>query len=411
MAYQLQLFWQCRIVRRLAFPLLAVAIGCHRAPSSVPTGEAAASTSSRRVVALGRLEPAGGVVSISAVPGERLQKFADGVVEGATVAAGAELARVSSFDLRQTQLDAASIKLDMAKKQRDQQIATAQAQVEQAEAAKAQAEAKYQETFSQQQQLDNLREAAAIAADDLKELEQLRKSDPELVTEQQMRRRRNASDRATTEYQTAAATLPAAQNAAAKAVEAAEANVKLAGQNLEMAQKVDQTLAAEMERKAAEEALDQSILSVPKVEGGSTEFRVLRIMMQPGEFVAQIPILEIGDVSKMVAIAEVYEADAKEIVPGQSATIRSPAFAGKYADGALGSEGGIRGKVTRVGTVVASPNLTNRNPLAPSDRSVVEVVVAIDPADKDATAEAARRIGLQVTVEFGEKPASSANAK
>jgi hypothetical protein len=64
-----------------------------------------------------------------------------------------------------------------------------------------------------------------------------------------------------------------------------------------------------------------------------------------------------------------------------------------------------------VGTVVASPNLTNRNPLAPSDRSVVEVVVAIDPADKDATAEAARRIGLQVTVEFGEKPASSANDK
>jgi hypothetical protein len=30
------------------------------------------------------------------------------------------------------------------------------------------------------------------------------------------------------------------------------------------------------------------------------------------------------------------------------------------------------------------------------------------PADKEATAEAARRIGLQVTVEFGEKPGQSA---
>jgi hypothetical protein len=53
--------------------------------------------------------------------------------------------------------------------------------------------------------------------------------------------------------------------------------------------------------------------------------------------------------------------------------------------------------------MVGSPGLTNRNPLAPSDRSVVEVVVAIDPADQAATAEAARHIGLQVTVEFAER--------
>jgi HlyD family secretion protein len=132
-------------------------------------------------------------------------------------------------------------------------------------------------------------------------------------------------------------------------------------------------------------------------------------MMQPGEFVAQIPVLEIGDVSHMVAIAEVYEADAKEIVPGQTAMIRSSAFAGKYADGSVGSDGGIRGKVTRVGTMVASPGLTNRNPLAPSDRSVVEVVVDIDSNDKEATAEAARRIGLQVTGEFRDKPGAPAS--
>jgi hypothetical protein len=59
--------------------------------------------------------------------------------------------------------------------------------------------------------------------------------------------------------------------------------------------------------------------------------------------------------------------------------------------------------------MVASPGLTNRNPLAPSDRSVVEVRVEIDPADAAATAEAARRVGLQVTVEFDEQPAASAS--
>jgi hypothetical protein len=105
----------------------------------------------------------------------------------------------------------------------------------------------------------------------------------------------------------------------------------------------------------------------------------------------------------MTTVAEVYEADAKEIVEGQGAVIRSPAFAGKFADDAAGG-GGIRGKVSRIGRLIASPGLTNRNPLAPSDRSVVEVEIAIDPADSAATEEAAKRIGLQVTVEFDQKP-------
>ncbi len=362
----------------------------------------AGSAESRQIVALGRLEPAGGIISISALPGERLKNFADGVIEDATVTAGAELARVDSFDLRQTQLEAAETKFDMSKKQRERDRGAAAAQLDQALATRAQTEAKYQETIAQQEQLQNLSEVAAIAQEDYQLLERLQKTDPELVTDHQLRRRRNAADRAVNEYEAASAAYPHALEAAKKSVEAAEANVKLARKNLELAENLDQTLVADIERRVAEKSLDQSVLRAPKVDGGSTEFKVLRILLQPGEFVAQIPILEIGDVSRMVAIAEVYEADAKELVVGQSAVIRSPAFADKFADG-------IRGKVTRVGSMVASPGLTNRNPLAPSDRSVVEVRVEIDPADAIATAEAARRVGLQVTVEFDEQPAATAS--
>ena len=62
-------------------------VGCGRSTVEVtsPTGAPAA----REVVALGRLEPAGGIISISALPGEKLLKFSDNVVEGATVPAGA----------------------------------------------------------------------------------------------------------------------------------------------------------------------------------------------------------------------------------------------------------------------------------------------------------------------------------
>ncbi len=388
--------------------LLCLIVGCHRGGN--PTGSNQPGTAApRRVVALGRLDPAGGVISISAVPGERLLAYCPGVAEGNTVHAGGQLAKVASYDLRQSQLEAADLKLKLAKTQHEQQLAAAKAQLEQAQAAKAQADAKFRETQSQQLQLDNLKEASSIAEDNYKDLQRLHSSDPELVTEQQLRRRGNELQKALNDYHAVAATLPAALTAAQKSVEAAEANVKLAQQNLEMAEKVDQTAAAEVERKVAEQSLDQSILQAPHVEGGSTEFRVLKIMVQPGELIAQIPVLQIGDVSHMVAVAEVYEADAKEIAVGQAATIRSAAFAGKYSDGAVGSPGGIHGKVTYVGTMVASPGLTNRNPLAPSDRSVVEVRVDIDPKDKEATAEAASRIGLQVTVEFGERPGATAS--
>lgn len=398
----------CRhVCRARAACLLAtfVAIGCDRT-SSDDAPEALANTAKRQVVALGRLEPAGGVISISALPGERIQSFAPGVVEGATVGAGAELARVDSYGLRSTQLEAAETKFQMAVKQRGRDQGVVEAQLEQALASRAQAEAKHQETIAQQRQLENLSEAAAIAQGDLQQLERLQASDPELVTDQQLRRRRNAADRAANEYEAAAAAYPHALEAAKQAVAAADANVRVAQQNVELTEKLDPSTVAEIERRAAASMLDQSVLRAPNVEGGSSSFQVLRILMQPGEFVAQIPILELGDVGKMVAIAEVYEADAKELSVGQAAVIRSPAFAGKFADGA-GDDGGIRATVTRIGTMVASPGLTNRNPLAPSDRSVVEVRVEIDPADAEATQEAARRVGLQVTVEFGPSPGAA----
>jgi HlyD family secretion protein len=394
----------------VSYMALSVALfGCSEPP--VDDASSIEASGTRQVVALGRLEPAGGVISISAIPGEKLLQFADGVLEGAKVSAGAELARVESYKLRQAQLEAAEVKLDLARKQRERERGAAAAQVDQSLAVQAQSEAKLQETLSQQQQLENLSEAAAIAQDDYAQLEKLQATDPELVTEHQLRRRRNAADRALKEYESAAGAYPHALEAAKKSLDAAEANVKLAQQNLDLAEDVDQTVIAEMETRVAAESLNQSLLRAPAVVGGSANFEVLRILLQPGEFVAQLPVMELGDLSKMVAVAEVYEADAKELAPGQSALIRSPAFAGPFADGADNGQGGLRGKVVRIGSMIGSPGLTNRNPLAPSDRSVVEVRVEIDAADQAATAEAAKRVGLQVTVEFGDKPGAASQTR
>src|SRR5690606_37961998 len=204
-------------------------------------------------------------------------------------------------------------------------------QVEQALATQAQAEAKLRETMAQEGKLQNLAEAAAIAADDYAKLVQLQSEDEELVTPHQLRRRKNASERAAKEYEAAAAAYPDGLEAARKGVAAAEAGVRLAKQNAALVEKVDQTMAADLNRQAAAAALDQSVLRAPVVEGEGTVFTVFRTMVEPGELIAQTPVLDIADLSRMLCVAEVYEADAKEIKVGQAVRLRSPAFTGKYA--------------------------------------------------------------------------------
>lgn len=374
-------------------------VGCGKPIVGTVAPEGAATSAPRQVVALGRIEPAGGVIAISALPGERLTNYAAGVEAGATVPAGAELARTATFELRQTQLKAAELKLAMSQEQRSQELIAAKVQLEQSLATLAQAEAKLREMLAQDGKLQNLAEAAAIAQQDYETLAAMRADDDELVTEHQLRRRRNASDRAVQEYESAAATYPDALEAARKGVAAAEAGVTLAKQNVQLHEKLDPTMAADLERQAAATTLDQSVLRAPAIKGEAEEFTILRTLLNPGELVAQSPVLEIADLIHMSCVAEVYEADAKEIEVGQPVRLRSPAFTGDFADGSSGA-GGLPGRVARIGSMVASPGLTNRNPLAPSDRSVVEVDVEIDPQNKAATAEAARRVGLQVTVEF-----------
>jgi HlyD family secretion protein len=388
--------------------MAATLAGCG-SPTPAPPAATKPAPANRQIVSLGRLEPAGGVIDVSALPGERLEYLAPNVKVGAVVPAGAELGRLGSYALRQAQLDAVQTRLDLAQQQRVQELAVAKATVSKAEAALAQAEAKAAEVQAQQAKLQNLKDAADIAQQDIDLVEELRSSDLDLLTEQQARRKRNLANRVIKEFEAAEQTFLASLKAAETAVRLAEQNVEFAKKSLERAEAIDQSEALAKELKVAQESLEQSVLRAPKATQGSREFTIVKVSTKPGGFVTQIPILQLGDLTRMVCVAEVYESDAKEIEKDQSATIRSSAFSEKFA------ASGLQGRVVEVGTMITSPALTNRNPLAPSDRSIVEAVIAIDPdgKDKEATKEAARRIGLQVTVEFGAKkgqPAAAAPA-
>jgi HlyD family secretion protein len=393
---------------------ILVGAGCNSAPRNA--NSAGAASGERQIVALGRLEPAGGVLEIGALPGDVLKRFADGVSEGAVVDSGAELAYLESYDLRATQLDAANAKLELGQKQRIQELAVAKANHERAVAAKAEADAKLQELEAQAEALENLAESARIAQADFQSLVDLRATDSELVTDIQFRRKQNEAERAVKDFEVKQRTHAAAMNAAQAAVAAAIENVELGRVNLELAEEVDQSLVAKIEKRVAEETLEQSVLRTPAPRGDNQpKYTVLKAFVEPGEFITQLPVFQIADVSRMACIAEVYEADVKDIAVGQKVTIHSPALSKPYADAEAADGGpGLPGTVARIGSLVSSGGLIQRNPLAPSDRSIVEVTIDIEGGNAAATAkamqEAAGHIGLQVTVKFGAKPGQSAEA-
>ncbi|QDS98056.1 hypothetical protein [Adhaeretor mobilis] len=386
--------------------LLAIAgltlVGCRDKPSSSAQNVRGTTSGPRRVVALGRLQPAGGVISISAIPGERIESYAMHVVEGGQVAAGSKLAVLSSYTLRSKQVEALEKKYDLAQKQQKYEKGGAQLQVYQATAAVAEATAKIAEINSQKNKLSGLGEAAAIATEDVQRLAQLQRQDPELVTPHELRRKENEAARARNEHRSLKDSLLAAETAATVALETAVASKALAESNVSQLTDIDQSEVVRLELEVAQQTVQQSELYAPGAEN-DPPLTILKKFVEPGEFITQLPVLQAADLSTMVCIAEVYEGDLTQIKECQEVVITSSAFDSKFASG-------IRGKVVHIGSMIGNPELTNRNPLAPSDRSVVEVRIEFDPKrDTEeerekrliaVTKEAAARVGLQVTVEF-----------
>jgi len=355
------------------------------------------------------------------------------VVENQRVPANGILGLLASYDVGKAQLAALLKKKELAAKNQLHQMEVAKAQKKQAEASLAQAQAKLTELELQSDKLTALEIASRLAVEEFMRLEALRLEDPELVTEHQLMKRENEMETALADFKILNDSYASAKDAADKTVIAAEANIRVADLTLQQLAQGLEEQAVMQEIEVAQETLKRSVLMAPNVSAdtlqnvleieavadhppGSVDDRnsltVLKVFLRPGEFITQMPIMQLGDLSQMVCVAEVYEADVKDLQIGQAAVIRSPAFSGDFADG-INPEtkertGGMKGRIERIGGMIGSPGLANRNPLAPADRSVVEVLVAIE--DPAAIAEAARRVGLQVTVEFDKPTAEETTA-
>ncbi len=105
--------------------------------------------------------------------------------------------------------------------------------------------------------------------------------------------------------------------------------------------------------------------------------RVLKVLVHPGEL-SSGTLLEMGDVSSMSARAEVYQSDVPRIQVGDPVEVDI-----------LGTH--VAGKVSRIGSIVGKNQLTSIDPRALRDLRVVEVTIQLDQAEP-----AARYVDMEV---------------
>ena len=318
----------------------------------------------RSVSALARLEPSGEIHRVAPPVGRSAEPVARWLVkEGDSVRKGQTLAVMDSESL---------LRADLTK---------AQAQVERAMASLAQVEAgpKQGETRRQEAEIERLRRERSLG------LEQ---------NETGIRRARVAEETAKKEWERYRA-LMSEGAVSASVYDQKESEYLLRQrerQELERAkEKLDATLLASVESARGEldrisEVRPTDVrLAQAEVEAARAEVErvkaelektkvvspidgtVLEILTRSGEVPGTDGLVEIGQVERMVAIAEVHQQDAARVALGMPAEVRSPALSRP-----------LQGKVQKLGEQVLRQRIFSNIPGENFDQRVVEVEIGLE---------------------------------
>ncbi len=130
--------------------------------------------------------------------------------------------------------------------------------------------------------------------------------------------------------------------------------------------------------QAAQAEVDSAVAVVKRAQTdlNSTEVRapvagrILKIHTRLGEKISESGIAELGQTDQMVAVAEVYQTDIGKVQAGQKAVITSQAFPGE-----------LQGIVSDIGLQVSQQNVFSNQPGENLDRRVLEVKIRLNPED------------------------------
>lgn len=340
----------------------------------------ASNSSARTVVALGRIEPADGFISIRALVGERLETLS--INEGDVIQRGQSLGLLGSHRLRQLELDALDLRISEAELRLVAEQQLADARIAAAQVAVDRATEQDVLLESQQRKISLLKASLALERKDLTRLNGLSEK---LVSPQQKERQALVVQKAEAELAAAEATHEQMKRDTKFVLATARANLSTA-----IATKQQVTAAGSLEslkqsRQLLLEQLSQSTVVSP------ARGTVLNVYVHPGELIDNRPLLRLADLTRPICVAEVYETEVKRVRIGGRVVIRSRAFPSP-AD-----ESGIGGSVVHIEPMINSPELHSLDPFAPADRRIVQVRIELDATHNQI---AARLLNLQVDVTF-----------
>ncbi len=309
--------------------LVAVRLGLdYWAQSQAPAPAPPVRTVKPMIAALGRIEPEGEIVTLSApssIEGARVAEIL--VTEGETVRKGQVLATLDTTSKRRVEVALAS-----------NEVAIAQAQLNQVLAG-----AKIGDIQARQAQVGRLQAELRIAQTDLQRNQQLYQEGA--ISAAALDNFRLKVDTVRQQLQEAKANLSSVREVRGVDVKLAQAQLAQAENRLALAQV----------------ELDLSLTTAP-VSG-----RVLKIHTRVGETVGNAGILDLGRTERMFVVAEVYETEILQVQPGQRAVISGTALPQP-----------VQGTVTQVGWQVAKKDVLDTDPVADVDARVVEVKIALD---------------------------------
>ena len=318
----------------------------------------------KTVTALGKLEPSGEVIQVSApssTQGDRVEELL--VKKGDNIVKGQVMAILNSRDRAAADL-----------KQAEEKVRVAQASLAQIKAGAKTGEIKAQQSAIARISAERSNDIAAQKAT----LARLEAEQKNAKVENQRYQQLYADgaisasekDSKQLTFETAQKQLEEAKVNLQRIETVKQEQIKEAESTLERiaeVRPVDVEVAASEVREAqaaaqaAQAELDLAYIKAP-ITG-----RVIDILTRPGEIVSSDGIAKIGKTNQMYAVAEVYESDIKKIDLGQNAIVTSNAI-----------DGELHGTVEEIDLAVQRQQVIDTDPAANSDAKVVEVRVKLD---------------------------------
>lgn len=297
------------------------------------------------VAALGRLQPQGDVINLSAptaLRNARVEKLL--VKQGEKVQLGQVIALLDGYTMKQVAVQQAQDRIKVAQARLAQVKAGAKSgDIEAQKATIARLEAELQNAQQELERYQALYEDGAVSASLL--------DSKRLVVN-------------------------TAQNQLDQAKETLSSITEIRPVDLQLAQAELESAITNLKQAQAE--LDLEYIRAPR------DGRILRIYTEAGEVVGQDGIAALGQTDQMYVVAEIYETDINQVRIGQKAFMTSPALSTQ-----------IEGTVSEIGWQVDRQSVFDVTPTTDTDRRVIEVKIRVNDAH---TAKIAALTNLQVDV-------------